>query len=70
MPAENDLADWFRSVPIVTRWWFSLSIVFTLLGRFGVLNIMYMFLNFELVAYKFQVGVVVVTLVGHKGSLS
>ncbi|CAB3999602.1 derlin-1-like [Paramuricea clavata] len=55
MPAENDLGDWFRSIPVVTRWWFSLSIVFTLLGRFGVLNIMYMFLNFDLVVYKFQI---------------
>lgn len=55
MPAENDLGDWFRSIPIVTRWWFSLSIIFTLLGRIGVLNLVYMFLSFDLVAYKFQI---------------
>lgn len=55
MPAENDLGDWFRGIPVVTRWWFSLSIVFTLLGRFGILNVMYMFLSFDLIAYKFQV---------------
>ena len=55
MPAENDLGDWFRSIPVVTRWWFTLSIAFTLLGRFGVLNVMYMFLNFDLIVYRFQV---------------
>lgn len=55
MPAENDLGDWFRSIPIVTRWWFSLSILFTVLGRFGLLNIRHMFLSFELIAYKFQI---------------
>ena len=60
MPAENELGDWFRSIPVVTRWWFSLSIVFTLLGRFGLLNIMYMFLSFDLVAYKFQVNLCLV----------
>ena len=55
MPAENDLGDWFRGIPVVTRWWFSLSIGFTLLGRFGLLNVMHMFLSFKLVVYKFQI---------------
>ncbi|XP_046843371.1 derlin-1-like [Xenia sp. Carnegie-2017] len=55
MPAENDLGDWFRGIPVVTRWWFSLSIAFTLLGRFRILNAVYMFLSFDLIAYKFQI---------------
>ncbi|XP_057671748.1 derlin-1 isoform X1 [Diorhabda carinulata] len=34
----SDLGDWFRSIPVFTRYWFSGSIVFTLLGRFGIVN--------------------------------
>eukprot|EP00794_Sanderia_malayensis_P018809 gene18809-20705_t len=52
---DNDIGDWFRSIPIVTRWWFILSIVFPIAGRIGLLNPMYMFLSWELVAYKFQI---------------
>merc|ERR1712142_641309 len=53
--AENDIGDWFRGIPIVTRWWFSLSIIFPLLGRIGLFHPYYMILDFELVAYKFQI---------------
>ncbi|XP_065676587.1 derlin-1-like [Hydra vulgaris] len=53
--AENDIGDWFRSIPIVTRWWFSSSIAFPLLGRFGILKLYYMILDFHLVVYKFQI---------------
>lgn len=53
--AENDIGDWFRGIPIVSRWWFVLSIIFPLLGRIGLLHPFYMILDFEFVAYKFQV---------------
>jgi len=54
--AENELGTWFRSIPIVTRWWFSLSIVFPLLGRLGLINGMYYFiLHYESIVYRFQV---------------
>lgn len=52
---DSDIGDWFRSIPIITRWWFGLSIVFPLLGRIGLLNPYYMILDFSLVVYKFQV---------------
>ena len=52
---DNDIGDWFRSIPIVSRWWFTLSIAFPLLGRIGLLHIYYMILDFQLVVYKFQV---------------
>ncbi|XP_057291299.1 derlin-1-like [Hydractinia symbiolongicarpus] len=52
---DSDIGDWFRSIPIITRWWFGLSIVFPLLGRIGLLNPYYMILDFSLVAYKFQI---------------
>lgn len=53
--AENELGIWFRSIPIVTRWWFSLSIVFPLLGRLGLINGMYMILDYASIIYRFQV---------------
>jgi len=53
--AENDIGDWFRGIPIVSRWWFVLSIVFPLLGRIGLLHPFYMVLDFGMVAYKFQI---------------
>ena len=52
---DNDIGDWFRSIPIISRWWFTLSIAFPLLGRIGLLHVYYMILNFQLVVYKFQV---------------
>jgi len=53
--AENDIGDWFRSIPLITRWWFVLSIVFPLLGRIGILSPYYMVLDFAAVVYKFQI---------------
>lgn len=52
---DNDIGDWFRSIPIISRWWFVLSIAFPLAGRIGLLHPMYMFLSWELVAYRFQI---------------
>lgn len=34
----SDLGEWFRSIPQFTRYWFAGSIIFPLLGRFGILN--------------------------------
>ena len=61
--AENDIGDWFRNIPIVSRWWFVLSIVFPLLGRIGLLHPYYMVLSFDLVFYKFQVFIFVLLFI-------
>lgn len=53
--AENELGTWFRGIPIVTRWWFSLSIVFPLLGRLGLINGFHMMLDYASVVHRFQV---------------
>ncbi|XP_066928207.1 derlin-1-like [Clytia hemisphaerica] len=53
--AENDIGDWFRNIPIISRWWFTLSIMFPLLGRIGLLHPYYMVLSFQLIFYKFQI---------------
>ena len=54
MPAGNDLQDWFKSLPVFTRYWFGGTIVFTLLGRFGLLSPQWLILAWELVVYKFH----------------
>src|SRR2546426_219239 len=50
----SDIGDWFRSLPIFTRYWFALSIVFPLLGRMGLVSPYYLILN-EFFIKKFQV---------------
>ncbi|KAG1697396.1 Derlin-1 [Nymphon striatum] len=51
----SDITDWFKSLPLITRWWFILSIVLPVLGRFGLLNPYYMVLLYEPIVYKFQI---------------
>ncbi|PAV82815.1 hypothetical protein WR25_21987 [Diploscapter pachys] len=50
----TDLRDWFNSIPLVTRYWFGASVIVPLLGRFGLLNAMWMYLDWELFIYKFH----------------
>ncbi|XP_065827780.1 derlin-1-like [Oscarella lobularis] len=53
--AEGDIAIWFKGIPIVTRVWFSLCVLFPLAGRIGLLNPLYMILEYGLVVYRFQI---------------
>lgn len=53
--AENELGVWFRSIPIITKWWFSLSIIFPLLGRLGLINGIYLILDYYSIIHRFQV---------------
>lgn len=34
----NEFSMWYNSVPPITRYWFTLSVAFPLLGRFGLVN--------------------------------
>lgn len=43
----SDLSDWFKSVPIFTRYWLASTVGFSVLGRFGLLNPYYLILLFE-----------------------
>lgn len=43
----SDLGDWFRSVPFFTRYWFAGTVLFTLLGRFGILKPINLILLYE-----------------------
>lgn len=52
--ASNDIGDWYRSIPQITKYWFTGSVVVPLAARLGLVNMMYLFLHFESVVYKFQ----------------
>jgi len=51
----TDVADWYRNLPKFTKYWFTLSVVFPLIGRFGFLDPYYFYLISELVIRKFQI---------------
>ena len=53
--AQNDIGDWYRGIPQVTRYWFTGSVVVPLAARFGLLQPMWLILDFALTVYKFQV---------------
>ena len=50
----NDIGLWFRSIPDMTRYWFSGTIILSLAGRFGIVSYMTMILRYEFIS-RFQV---------------
>ena len=59
MPMGGDIQDWFKSLPLFTRYWFGLTILFTLLGRFGLLQPVWLVLYLEPLIHRFQVSTMV-----------
>lgn len=51
----TEITDWFRSLPVFTRYWFGLSVVFPILGRFRLVSPQYLVLTYDLFVRKFQV---------------
>lgn len=51
----SEFGDWYRSIPEITKYWFTGSTVLPLLGRIGFLSAYYMLLEWNLFFYKFQV---------------
>ena len=49
MPGGSDIQDWFKSLPIFTRYWFALTVLFTILGRFSLLNPQWLILGWDFV---------------------
>ena len=45
--AGGDIQEWFKSLPIFTRYWFGLTVAFTLLGRFSLLNPHWLMLTWD-----------------------
>lgn len=53
--ASNDIGDWYRNIPQITKYWFTGSIVVPLIGRLGLLNPAYFILDFRSIFYRFQI---------------
>jgi len=53
--AGSDIQEWFKSLPIFTRYWFGLSILFTLLGRFNLLGGQLLMLGWDQVIHRFHI---------------
>ncbi|XP_003371291.1 putative derlin-1.1 [Trichinella spiralis] len=47
--AENDFSRWYRSVPEITRYWFSGTVVLPMLVRFRLLDSYWLFLDYDLI---------------------
>lgn len=60
--ASNDIGDWYRGIPQMTKYWFTGSVVVPLVARFGLINPRNLILIFESVVYKFQVSMFVCVL--------
>lgn len=50
----TDFSDWYKSIPQITRYWFTGSVVVPLLARFGILPAQYLVLLFEPFINKFH----------------
>ncbi len=53
--ASNDLGDWYRSIPQISRYWFTGAVALPLAGKLGLFNPMTMILHYEMVVHHFQV---------------
>lgn len=50
----SDFNTWYRSIPLFTRWWLTLTLGFTLAGRFGILRPLDLALLYEPFIYRFH----------------
>ena len=44
---SSDFSDWYKSVPQITRAWFSGSVVLPLIARFGLISPLYLVLLWQ-----------------------
>ncbi|XP_025024201.1 derlin-1 isoform X2 [Python bivittatus] len=51
----SDLGDWFRSIPLITRYWFAGSIMVPLVGKLGLISPVYLFLWPDAFINRFQI---------------
>jgi len=52
---SNDIGEWYRNVPLVSRYWFTGSIVLPLIVKFNILSPIHLVLLWEKFAYEFQI---------------
>lgn len=50
----SDFGDWFKSLPLFTRYWLALSIAFSLIGRFKIIKISTLVLHYEPFIHNFE----------------
>ncbi|XP_068937156.1 derlin-1 isoform X1 [Petaurus breviceps papuanus] len=51
----SDLGDWFRSIPVITRYWFAGAIVVPFVSKLGLINASYFLLWPDAFLYHFQI---------------
>jgi len=56
--SENDFSVWYRGIPVVSKYWFSGTVIFPLLSRIGILSPWWLVLEYTLFLKKFQVGTI------------
>lgn len=52
---SNDIGDWYRGIPQMTKYWFTGSVIVPLAAKIGIVSGMSLILIFEKVVYSFQV---------------
>ena len=53
--SSGDFSDWYKSIPQITRYWFTGSVIVPLAVRFSILNARNLVFVFSEFIYKFQV---------------
>uniref|UniRef100_A0A3Q3BH15 Derlin n=1 Tax=Kryptolebias marmoratus TaxID=37003 RepID=A0A3Q3BH15_KRYMA len=51
----SDIGEWFRSIPLITRYWFAASIAVPFIGKLGLIDFRNLMLFSELVFSRFQI---------------
>jgi len=52
---QNDLQTWWHSLPFVTKYLFAGSMLVTVAANFGLVNYVYLLLDFGAIFKQFQV---------------
>jgi len=53
--ASSDIGDWYRNIPMMTKYWFTGSVALPLVGKLGLVSAMSMILDFHSFIYRFQI---------------
>jgi len=51
----SDIGNWFSTIPLFTRYWFGLSIAFSIIGKIGIVNGYYLMLGYNELIHGFQI---------------
>ncbi|XP_078482218.1 derlin-1-like [Ciona intestinalis] len=53
--SQNDLGDWYRGIPKITRYWFTAAVVVPLAAKFGVVSGGWLVLDYFQFFHNFQI---------------